>query len=313
MQRPDGSDDTHDPSGGEPPGDSKPFWKQLNIREWVTVGAAVAAAVAAVVSVFVAYWTYGELDKQRIAMEGQLHEMQAAGQNSKNLVTATQNLAGRAKDQADAMERLRKAGEAQAGAMDKLRIAGETQAKATENLADAGRSQAIATRNLADNSARQLGAIQASADAAKAQAAAVQEQAAATVDAGKATDRFAVAGQAQANAVVQSLDVARAANDISSRASVAADRPWVSISIPGDMEPSASQEYKIEINLANVGRSPALNAVTVAAVTIIKATDTFQTVLGKCDKDASSGPSSQLAAVFKQLRLASTPHWRLQL
>ena len=77
MQRPDGSPDHQEPSSGDRDGNSKPFRDQLNIREWVTVGAAVAAAIAAVVSVFVAYWTYGELDKQRIAMEGQLGEMAA--------------------------------------------------------------------------------------------------------------------------------------------------------------------------------------------------------------------------------------------
>lgn len=144
-------------------------------------------------------------------------------------------------------------------AMDKLRSAGESQATASENLAEAGRAQAASTRNLAINSARQLGAIQAGSDAAKAEASAVQRQAVATVTASQATDRLAAAGQAQSAAVLQSLDVARAANDIASRASLAADRPWVAVSMPGDVEPATGQDYKIDLGLSNVGRSPALH------------------------------------------------------
>jgi len=283
MQRPDGSDDPQDPSSGEPSGDSKPFWKQLNIREWVTVGAAVAAAIAAVISALVAYWTYGELDKQRIAMEGQLHEMQAASNDTKNLVSATWGLVGTGKLQATGMNSLAAAGQSQADSMKDLKRAGEAQAKATENLADAGRTQAAATRNLADNSARQLGAIQAGANAAKAQATAVQEQAAATVTASKATDRLADAGQAQSKAVLQSWDVARTANDIASRTAIAADRAWVGVQMPvGDTEPTAAQDYKVDINLSNSGRSPAINALAQVEISLIHISDKTETTLGKC-------------------------------
>jgi len=230
-----------------------------------------------------------------IYVRGQLEEMHSGGVDTHNLAIATQHLAdaariqakntgdlvGAAQAQADAMEKLRQAGEEQAGAMDKLRIAGESQAKATENLAQAGLTQATATGHLAENSARQLGAIQTSADAAKLQAAAVQKQADAAIIASKATDRLADAGQAQSKAVLQSLDVAKAANDIATRAATAADRPWISISMPGDVEPTAGQDYKVDLNISNVGRSPAFNAFANINFDIIPTKKTFPS-LDKC-------------------------------
>lgn len=287
IEEPDQGDHSIDPRDDEPPGGSKPFWRDLNYREWITAGATLAAAFAAVGSGLIAYWTYGELDKQRVAMEGQLHEMQSGAQDTKNLVTATQHLADAGSQQADAMKSLALAGHSQADSMRELKKAGEAQATSTEHLAEAGRNQAESTRNLAENSARQLGAIQASADAAKAQASAVQQQAEATITASKATDRLANAGQSQASAVLQSLDVARTANDIASRASTAADRPWVSISIPGDVEPAAGQDYKVDITVSNVGRSPALNAVASIRFDIIPGNANFPS-LNKCSGTCQS-------------------------
>lgn len=257
---------------------------------------------------------------QLTAMNGQLAEMHSSGVDTHNLVAATQHLADHAKDQADAMDKLRKAGESQATAMnnlsiageaqarsmDKLKAAGEAQASATENLAQAGRTQADATRNLADNSARQLGAIQASADAAKAQAQAVRQQADATVIASKATDRLANAGQAQANAVLQSLDVARAANDIAARASLAADRPWVSISMPGDVEPVAGQDYKVDVGLSNVGRSPAINITARVDMTIIPITATFA-FLDKCAQNCQPFTIFPTSSAFQTASIVYHP------
>ena len=267
-------------SAPEGEGEQKPrykiLWPKLSTPEWISAIAASAAAFAAIASVIIAVQT-------RIVLQGQLDQMSSASQDTKNLVIATQNLAGRAQEQADAMDKLRRAGESQAVAMDKLRIAGEAQAKATENLADAGRTQAAATRNLADNSARQLGAIQASADAAKVQADAVQKQADATVLASKATNRLADAGQAQSKAVLQSLDVARAANDIASRTAIAADRAWVGVQMPvGDTEPNAGQDYKVDINLSNSGRSPAINAMAQVEISLFHFSDKINKLLDKC-------------------------------
>lgn len=246
----------------------KDFLSRLNLTDWITaVGTAVIAAATIINVIVVAF---------------QLGEMRSAGIDTHNLAVATSNLVTSAQSQATAMDKLRQAGEAQASAADKLRVAGEHQATATENLANAGRAQASATGSLADNSARQLGAIQASADAAKSQSTAVQEQAKATVTASQSTDRLAQAGQAQANAVVQSLDVARAANDIAARASLAADRPWVSISMPGDIEPVAGQDYKVEFNIANVGRGPALNTTASYDIRIVKINESFNGVIDKC-------------------------------
>jgi hypothetical protein len=259
----------------------KAFLSRLKLTDWITaIGTAVIAAATIVNVVIVA---------------DQLGEMHNGGIDTHNLAVATGHLADESQIQASAMDKLRKAGESQAAAMDKLRVAGEAQARAMDRLksageaqalaakklADAGRAQAISTRNLAENSGRQFSAIQASADAAKVQASAVREQAQASITASKATDRLAQAGQAQAAAVAQSLDVARAANDIASRASLAADRPWVSISMPGDVEPTAGQDYKVEVNVTNVGRSPALNAMARIEIVIIDAAKNFEN-LEKC-------------------------------
>lgn len=283
TESPDRRGHPEQPSDDEPDPNSKPFWQQLNIREWITVGTAVAAAISAVASSLIAYWTYDELDKQRIAMEGQLAEMRAGSQDTQHLVSATWGLVGTGNAQARAMDKLQQAGQSQADAMNKLRIAGETQATAAERLADAGRSQAEATRNLAKNSARQLSAIQASADAAKSQADAVQKQATATIAASQATDRLATAGQSQASAVLQSLDVAKAANDIANRASQSADRPWISIVLPGDAAgPTAGQDYKVEVGISDVGRGPAINATSAIDMHIIHSDDTFNGFVDKC-------------------------------
>jgi len=266
-----------------------------------------AARRTAIATVFIAIFTLATvgiggfqffiLRGQLIAMQGQLSEMKSGGKQTGDLVVATQNLATAASTQAtntsnlvtaaqneaDAMGKLRKAGETQADAMNKLRIAGETQAIAAERLADAGRSQAEATRNLAENSARQLGAIQAGADAAKVQADAVQKQATATIAASESTDRLAKAGQAQASAVLQSLDVAKASNDIANRASQSADRPWISVVLPVDTSgPTAGQEYKIEVGISDVGRGPAINATDAVDMRIIGFTDKFNGFVDKC-------------------------------
>lgn len=256
---------------------------ELKMTDWLMV--VLTGAIA-----FATAWN-------TVYVGGQLAEMRAASTDTHNLVTATQTLAQRAKDQADAMDKLRgagqaqadamdklrKAGETQADAMNKLRIAGETQATATQHLADAGRSQAESTRNLAENSARQLGAIQASADAAKSQADAVQKQATATIAASQATDRLATAGQSQASAVLQSLDVAKAANDIANRASQSADRPWISITLPVDTNgPTAGQDYKVEVGISDVGRGPAINATSAIDMHIIGFNDTFNGFIDKC-------------------------------
>lgn len=273
------------------------IFPKLNTPEWISALAAVGATIAAIAGILIAVLTYIDLHKQLGVMQAQLDEMKAGSQDTQHLVSATWGLVGtgnaqaRAMDklqqagqsQADAMDKLRKAGEAQADAMNKLRIAGETQAIAAERLADAGRSQAEATRNLAENSARQLGAIQASADAAKVQADAVQKQATATIAASQATDRLATAGQSQASAVLQSLDVAKAANDIANRASQSADRPWISITLPVDTNgPTAGQDYKVEVGISDVGRGPAINATSAIDMHIIGFNDTFNGFVDKC-------------------------------
>ena len=226
----------------------------------------------------------------------QWREMHAGGVDTHNLAVATSNLADKAQaevsalsSQASATERLlgatqaeAEAARAQSGAMDKLRAAGEAQALAMEHLESAGEAQAIATRDLARNSGNQLAAIRASADAAHSQAIAVQKQADASVVASRATDRLAKAGQAQASAVLQSLEVAKTANDIASKASRAADRPWLRISMPGDIEPVSGQEYKVDIDVSNVGRSPAVMTTANLDLSIVRADASVEMMLSPC-------------------------------
>ena len=237
----------------------------------------------------------------------QWHEMSASGIDTHALASDTQNLASAAAQQANEMSSVASAGEAEASAaaleaqaMENLRAAGQAQALAAkiqaasmDKLRAAGEAQAAATRNLAENSARQLSAIQASADAARAQASAVGRQADATVTASRATDRLATAGQAQSAAVLQSLDVAREANDIASRASLAADRPWVTVSLPpGDIEPVAAQDYKVSVTLTNVGRSPALKTTTRIEFTIFNKNSPPDLQMDPC------GPACQIYTIF---------------
>jgi hypothetical protein len=76
------------PSQGEAEDGDKSFWEQLNLREWITVGATLAAGMAAIASALIAYWTYRELDKQREAMVGQLEEMRSSAADTKALISA---------------------------------------------------------------------------------------------------------------------------------------------------------------------------------------------------------------------------------
>jgi hypothetical protein len=119
-----------------------------------------------------------------------------------------------------------------------------------------------------------LGAIQTSAEAAKAQASAVQKQAAATILASKATDRLAIAGKAQSDAVLQSLSTAREANKIAADASTATNRPWVSLQPPaGEHELVPGADYQVVVSVSNPGRSPATNTQIRAEIRFLPITE----------------------------------------
>jgi hypothetical protein len=259
--------------------------RELRLPEWIMAIFTALIFVAAILSFFV---SQGQLK----AMRGQLDEMKAASGETHNLVLATQNLASAGARQATATELLKGAAQSQATAagsqataMDKLRTAGEAQAKASQALADAGRSQAASTASLANATGRQLAAIQAQADAARTQAQAVSRQADATVTASKATDRLAGAGQAQSQAVLQSLDTAREANRIAAAASALADRPWASFSMPGNIVPEAGKEYTVASILTNTGRSPALRVYAAVNIGIFPVKIAVLPDLPKCDLD----------------------------
>ena len=222
----------------------------------------------------------------------QLGEMHSGGIDTHNLAkaahdqaAATDKLKGAGDAQAKALERLRLAGEAQATAADKLRLAGENQARAMEGLRGAGEAQARSTAALADNSGKQIAALTQSAEAAKVQAESAQLQSAAviksadaTIIASKATDRLALAGKSQSDAVIRSLYLAKEANNIASQSSSAEHRPWLEISMPGgnglSPTPSIGADYVVQIILTNKGRSPGLLATVKVQMEIVAVTPT---------------------------------------
>ena len=204
--------------------DSKPFWAQLNSREWITVGAAVGAAAAAIASVFVAYWTYSVMQQQWSTMQAQLREMRSSGNDTKNLVKATRYLATAARDQATNTGDLVKAARAQARAMDRLREAGESQAAATADLKSA-------TQRQAKNIASLLGGMMIAANASR-------DQANATRDAARASAQ---------------------GNEIANAAFLASERPWAGVeAIRWNAIPSVGSDFTTTITIRNTGRSPAL-------------------------------------------------------
>lgn len=229
-------------------------------------------------------------DTQRLARAGE-HQAIATG----NLLGASQDQARAARSEATAMDKLRQAGEAQAKSMEDLRGAGEAQARSSAALADAGRSQAASTQILATATSRQLGAIQAQADAARTQSVAVGKSADAAIIASKATDRLANAGQAQAKAVLQSLDLAKQANDIAEKAGLAADRPWVDIEMPGALTalqpPKSGADFMADIFVANRGRSPALHVRVIAEIQILARSEAVfwrKAIKAPCRRNAPS-------------------------
>ena len=209
------------------------------------------------------------------AMQGQLSSMNNSGADTHNLAVATQNLATAGTAQATAAN-------GQAAAMTKLEATGEQQAVASDKLRLAGEAQAASTKALADNSGKQIGALVESAsaarvqaDAARTQAAAITKSADASIIAGRATDRLALSGKAQADAVQASLGLAEQANKIALDASIAADRPWIEVGLPGQFKPIAGQDYTIEVPMRNTGRSPAIGVTTAVSLEIHDAKATF--------------------------------------
>ena len=158
---------------------------------------------------------------------------------------ATQKLADRARDQADAMDKLRKAGEAQAKATGDLKDITQKQADKIAGLYGAIQSSAKASADAADATRRQADATQAEARSVAGQTEAVNKSLIATQDMAAATRRGAAASEQ--------------ANDISARAFAASERPWVGVSGLQAGQPQAGQDFKITLTVQNTGRSPSLN------------------------------------------------------
>jgi len=218
---------------------------------------------------------------------GQLREMASSSADTSALVEATVQLAAAGKDQAAAAK-------SQAKAMEKLKDAGEAQAKAMDSLKDAGQSQALSTQNLADNGKDQLVAIRETANATKLassaaiiQSDAIRRQSDATILSSKATDRLSVAATSQSNAVMQSLDIARDANAISSRASKLSDRPWLGATMPGIIVPKLNTNYEYMVEFLNTGKSPAIRVIHTSQFEIVESPFNLQNLL-KCAENCQT-------------------------
>ena len=175
----------------------------------------------------------------------QWSEMKSGGEETANLVTATQNLAAHAKDQADAMDKLRRAGEGQAKATGDLKDITKTQAGAIAGLYGAIKSSADASAKVANAAIAQSDATKAEAESVKGQTAAVEKSLLATRDMASATRESAKAGNR--------------ANDIANKAFLSAERPWTGVATVQSGSPQVGQDFKINISIQNTGRSPSLN------------------------------------------------------
>lgn len=98
-QPPNGGGGSNGPGGNQVIPSPHQFWRKFDVREWITASAAAAAAFAAITSCFIAFWTYKQLDAQRIIMSRQLDEMHLGGIDTHNLAIAAQSEAQTLKGQ----------------------------------------------------------------------------------------------------------------------------------------------------------------------------------------------------------------------